>query len=121
MSTIERFLLVSAIVLFVIVGYRWLMRFLRRRDIQGSFPYVFPFEEKLSGVSVLKVDLPKRTLVAPELLSAKGDLILDFNEKEYPMGIHHIDLDVSSLENGEYELKIRFSNQTSRIKVEIEN
>lgn len=121
MSTIERFLLVSAIILFVIVFYRWLMRFLRRKDIQGSFPYVFPFEGKLTGKSVLKVDLPNRTNVAPEILSDDGVLIEKFPENEYPMGIHSIELDVSAIETGVYELKIRFSNQTSRIKIEIDN
>jgi hypothetical protein len=120
MSTIERFLLVSAVVLFVIVFYRWLMRFLRRKDLQGSFPYVFPFEGALSGRAFLKVDLPNRTMVSPEILSEEGSVIVKFPDKELSAGLHSIELDLANIDPGVYELKIRFSNQTSRIKIEIE-
>jgi len=121
MSTLERFLLVSAIILFLVVFYRWLTRFLRRKDIQGSFPYVFTFEGNLDGDVLLKVDLPNRSIIAPEIINQEGVVAMKFPEKEYAPGIHSIDLDCSSIENGEYELKIRFSNQTSRIKVKINN
>ena len=121
MSTIERFLLVSSIILFLVVFYRWLTRFLRRKEIQGSFPYVFPFEEPLSRNAIIKVDLPKRSIVAPEILDHNGVLVLKVPEKEYPQGVHSIDVDCSPVENGKYELKIRFSNQTSRIRIEIDN
>jgi len=121
MSTIERFLLVSAIILFIIVFYRWLTRFLRRKDIQGSYPYVFPFDGALGSETVLKVDLPTRTNVAFEILTDEGSLIKKYPEKEYPPGVHAIDMDCSDIEKGSYELKIHFSNQTSRIKIEIDN
>ncbi len=120
MSTLERFLLVSAIVLFAIIFYRWLLRFLRRKDIQGSFPYVFPFNGKLAEKAHLKVDLPRRTMVSPEILNTEGSLVRKVSEKEYPAGIHAIELDLTGIETGEYELRIRFSNQTSRIKIEVD-
>jgi len=121
MSTTERFLLVSAIILFIIVFYRWLTRFLRRKDIQGSYPYVFPFEGALVGRTALRVDLPSRTTVAPEILTNEGSLVKKFEEKEYASGVHSIDIDCSGIDTGSYELKIRFSNQTSRIKIEVDN
>lgn len=120
MSTLERFLLVSAVVLFVIIFYRWLLRFLRRKDIEGSFPYVFPFESKLSGKADLKVDLPNKTIVSPEILTNDEIIVRKVSEKEYPPGVHAIELDLKGIETGEYELRVRFSNQTSRIKIEIE-
>jgi hypothetical protein len=97
------------------------MRFLRRKDIQGSFPYVFPFEGKISGKAILKVDLPNKTMVSPEIFSDEGNLIERFPQKELPAGLHSIELDLTRIKSGVYELKIRFSNQTSRIKIEVEH
>ena len=122
MTNIERTLLITAIILFIIVFYKWLMRFLHRKEIQGTFPYVFPFESKtLSGVEVLKIDLPAHSVVAPEISNQDGEVVLKLNERELSAGIHSIDMDLSNLQKGIYELKIRFSNQTSRIKIEIDN
>ena len=120
MSTIERFLLVSAIVLFVFVFYRWLMRFLHRNELQGSFPYVFPFGEKtLAGKQELKVDLPRKSIVNASIVDASGKDVLEICNSEYNPGVHSIAFNCEGIAPGAYEVKIRFSNQTSRIQINI--
>ncbi len=122
METLQRFLLVSAIVLFVIVFYKWLMKYLRRKDINDPFPYVFPFErEVLSGEELLKFDMPYASQVKAEVYSESEERLLTAFDQEIKQGIHIMAFDVSSLPSGNYELKVSFPNQTVRRPIKVSN
>lgn len=122
METLQRFLLVSAIVLFVIVFYKWLMKYLRRKDYNDPFPYLFPFEsEVLSGVETLKFDMPYASQVRAEVYSENGERLFIAFDQEIAKGIHQLVCDVSSLPSGNYELKISFPNQTVRRPIKVSN
>ena len=115
METLERFLLVSAIVLFVFVFYRWLLKFLRRKEISDPYPYLFPFSgQPLSGKETLKFDMPYKALVKAEVFSEEGSFLFKSFDQEIEKGIHQMAFDVSSLPSGAYELKVTFPNQVIR-------
>ena len=116
METLERFLLVSAIVIFIYVFYRWLLRYLRRKEIQGSFPYVYPFDDDYSK---LKFELKAKGLVTVELYSEDGkSLIKSLYSEELPIATHEIPLDLNT-QSGKYELRITFPNQVTKRVVEL--
>ena len=119
METLQRFLLVSAIVLFVVVFYKWLTKYLRRKDINDPFPYLFHFDKEfLSGKEALKFDMPYASAVRAEVYTESGDRLFPaFDEK----GVHSMALDVSSLPTGSYELKVSFPNQTVRRPIKVSN
>jgi hypothetical protein len=122
METFQRFLLVSAIVLFIIVFYQWLMKYLRRKDINDPFPYVYPFDkETLSGQETLKFDMPYAANVKAEIYSEQNERLLLAFDQEIDQGIHVMALDLSSLPSGKYELKITFPNQTIRRSIGVSN
>jgi hypothetical protein len=122
METLERFLLVSAIVLFAIVFYRWLLRYLRRNEINDPYPYLFPFEKQpLSGKEVLKFDMPYAARVKAEVFSDQGRMLFISFDQEISKGIHLMAFDVSSLPQGAYELKITFPNQVIRRPFSVES
>ncbi|HKK39131.1 MAG TPA: hypothetical protein VJ949_06920 [Cryomorphaceae bacterium] len=122
METFQRFLLVSAIVLFIIVFYKWLMKYLRRRDINDPFPYLFPFEKDvLSGQEVLKFDMPYKSQVRAEVYSTDEQKLFTAFDQEIEKGVHQMAFDVSSLPSGTYELKVSFPNQTLRRPIKISN
>ena len=115
METLQRFLLVSAVILFVIVFYKWLKKYLRRKDISDPFPYVFPFEEEyLSKQETLKFDMPYESHVKAEVYSESGEWMFTAFDQQIGKGIHQKALDLSSLPKGSFELKITFPNQTIR-------
>jgi len=115
METLERFLLVSAIILFVLIFYRWLLRFLRRKEISDPFPYIYPFQNQpLSGKEVLKFDMPYDAMVKAEVFSEGGEFLFVSFDQEIKRGVHQMAFDVSSLPNGKYELVITFPNQSVR-------
>lgn len=120
METLERFLLVSAIVLFVFIFYRWLLRFLRRKELSDPFPYLFPFDKNaLSGKEVLKFDMPYKAEVKAEVFSDEGELLFVAFDQEIAKGIHQMGFDVSSLPKGSYELKVTFPNQVIRRAIKV--
>ncbi len=112
MTGLEKYLLVSLSLVFVFVFLRWLKRYLRRNEIQESFPYVYPFgKNALSGVEALRVELPQKTQVHVQVLSASGQLVRELPSAEFAQGEHSLPLDCRGLEPGAYELCIRFNNQ----------
>jgi len=122
METFQRFLLVSAIVLFIIVFYQWLMKYLRRKDINDPFPYVYPFDKpSLSGQETLKFDMPYPANVRAEVYSESDERLLTAFDQEIAEGIHMMAFDVSSLPAGKYELKVTFPNQTVRRTITVSN
>jgi hypothetical protein len=115
METLERFLLVSAIVLFVVVFYRWLLRFLRRKEINDPYPYLFPFEKPaLNGREVIKLDMPYPAEVRAEVFNLQGEFLFKPFEETIQKGVHQMAFDVSKLPTGNYELKLTFPNQVIR-------
>lgn len=119
MEELERFLLVSAIALFIYVFYKWLLQHMRRKDIQGSFPYVFPFDLPITDTIYLAFELPAQALVKVEIRTEGGEVAQLFFEKEFISGKSEVSLSVESLARGKYELVLVFPNQTTRRTVEL--
>ncbi|NEN24426.1 hypothetical protein G3O08_13020 [Cryomorpha ignava] len=113
MVNIKYFLLVSSIVLFLFVFYRWLTRYLRKNDINIPFAYLFPFEnEKLKGIETLKFDLPLEALVRAEVVRENGELVTVIFEEQFKTGIHTKEINLSSVANGTYNLRFCVPDQT---------
>lgn len=122
MESLERFLLVSAIVLFIFVFYRWLLKFLRRKDISGNFPYLHPFSNQtLSGREVLVFELPTTTRVIARIHTHNGDVVAACFDEEFKSGKHQKQIDTTGVPSGAYELRITFSNQVTTRRIEIKN
>ncbi len=122
MESLERYLLVSAIVLFIFVFYRWLLKFLRRKDLTGNYPYLHPFAKSiLSGREVLVFELPNSTRVSAQIRALNGDVVVACFDEEFKSGKHQKQIDTSKAKSGTYELKITFSNQVTTRRIEIEN
>jgi hypothetical protein len=120
MESFSRYLLVSAIVLFVLVFYRWLLRFLRRKDIQGHFPYLFPFSStELQGIIEVKFELPVQSKVGISIHKPDGSFIELLLEKNYGAGLQTTTIDLSPYAAGWYELRVQFINQTTTRKIKI--
>lgn len=120
METLQRFLLVSAVVLFLFVFYQWLMRYLQRKEINDPFPYLFPFEKEFfEGQEILKFDMPYDSEVRAEVFAQSGERLFIAFDLEIKKGIHPMPIDFSSLPEGEYELKVSFPNQTLRRPIKV--
>ncbi len=114
MESITRYLLVSSIVLFGFVFYRWLLRYLRRNELQATFPYVFPFARQLfTKPESLRFELTLAGNVVVKLSGEDGRILAVLLERNFAVGTHDVELDFSNLAAGAYELKIEFPNQTT--------
>lgn len=124
MDELRIILLISSIVLFIIVFYRWLLRYLHKNEINVKFSYLFPFEKDVFiGKEKLKIDLPEANQVRAEIIeTANGELILLAFEGRLKKGICEMDIDFEKVQNGEYNLKIILPDQiiTRYIRVEHE-
>lgn len=114
MSKLEQYLLLSLFLVFLLVFYRWLKRYLQRNEIQEAFPYVFPFEGDDTDIKrVIRIELPQKSPVRIELRSLVGHVVLHIFDGELSQGTHRHGMDLSSVEPGQYELRITFSNQVT--------
>jgi hypothetical protein len=114
METLERFLLVSAVVLFIYFFYKWLLQYLQRKEIIGSFPVVLPFESHISGGTKLGFELKLSGQVRGELLNESGDKVKALFDETFKAGNHEVDLTFDNIAAGKYELVLYFTNQTTR-------
>ena len=128
MSTIEKYILTTLVVIFVVVFVRWLKRYLRRNEIHESFPYLFPFEKNpVDAHQIIRIDLPNRARVKGEILLPNGDVKLVVFEEVLEKGIQTKGMHTDSLSDGMYELRLTFPNQVTtrgfevRRKVIVEN
>src|SRR6056297_1010971 len=114
MESLGRYLLVSAIILFIFVFYKWLLKFLRRNDISGNFPYLHPFSSSpLSGREVMVFEVPAKTRVAAKILAQNGDVIAACFDEEFQSGKHQKQIDTTGVKSGSYNLQVTFSNQVT--------
>jgi hypothetical protein len=120
METLERYLLVSAIVLFLFVFYRWLLKYLRRNDVQGNFSYVYPFAA-LEGQTPrqVKFEIPQNCEVRGVLWSIEGKEIRQIFSDTFQKGTHTREIDIRGLEAGVYLLKLYFPNQVVERSIRI--
>lgn len=119
METLERFLLLSAIVLFVYFFYKWLLQYLRRKQINGSFPYVLPFESPISRSTKICFELKLTGQVRGELLDKSGEKVKALFDENCREGYHEIELTFENVPSGTYEVVLYFSNQTTRRMIEL--
>lgn len=114
MSQLEKYLLLSLFVVFLLVFYRWLKRYLQRNEIQEQFPYVFPFEGEDTDVKrVVRIEMPQKSMVRIEVRSAGGAVVVHVFDGELARGVHQKGIDMDTLQPGTYELHITFSNQVT--------
>jgi hypothetical protein len=123
MQEIEKFLLVTTGILFIVVGYKWLLRRLRKNDIiPDEFPYLFPIESSfVSGVVELKYEIPFATLVRISLLNAEHQEELEISNTEKAKGTHTLPLNSVKYSNGFYYLMLVTSEQKIERRIEIKN
>lgn len=120
MSQLEKYLLISLFIVFLLVFYRWLKRYLHRNEIQEAFPYVFPFEgSDTDAKRVVRIELPLKSHVRIEIRSLAGTVVQHIFDGDLPRGIHQQGLDLTKLEPGGYELRITFSNQVTTRSFEV--
>jgi hypothetical protein len=114
MSLLEKYLLLSLFLVFLLVFFRWLKRYLRRNEIQERFPYVYPFgKEMLGGQEVLKLELPQKAQVRIEVIERSGHFHSLAFEGELPAGLHQLNFDCSGIRPGSYDLRLVFPNQVT--------
>jgi hypothetical protein len=120
MSQLEKYILVTLFVVFAVVFARWLKRFLRRNEIQETFPYVFPFDSTVvEDNQLIKMELPFPQKVKGELILPNGDLVELLFDETLQAGIQTKNMRTAQLANGPYELRITFSNQVTNRKLEV--
>lgn len=120
MSQLEKYILVTLFVVFAVVFARWLKRFLRRNEIQETFPYVFPFDSTVvEDNQLIKMELPFPQKVKGELILPNGDLVELLFDETLQAGIQTKNMRTVQLANGPYELRITFSNQVTNRKLEV--
>lgn len=113
MENLKNFLLISSIILFAIVFYKWLMRYLRRNDINIPFTYLFPFEnESFGSISSIKFDLPIESIVRAEIVTEAGELVAVVFEERFKIGIHSKEMNLTEVANGKYNLRLCLPDQT---------
>lgn len=120
------FLLISVVVLFIFVFYRWLKRYLHRNEITVPFAHLFPFEKPVfSGIEIIKMDMSEPHAVRVEVLDSS-----DSSDSKYPYiafdgrlrsGIVEINIDLTSLKSGSYTLRIILPDQNITRYIQIEN
>jgi len=113
MENFKSFLLISSIILFVFVFYKWLKRYLRRNDINIPFTYLFPFEnEYFKGESSIKFDLPMEAMVRAEIVRESGEVVSVIFDERFKIGIHRKEMNLSDVANGTYNLRLSLPDQT---------
>lgn len=123
MEELKIFLLLSATVLFIFVFYRWLLRYLQRKEITVPFCYLFPFENHtFSGREKIKLDMCNSHTVIIEIFEP------DHRDEKYiafqgrlAAGVCEVDIDLTSLRSGNYYLKIVLPDQSITRFIEISN
>lgn len=114
MVNVKYFLFFSAIILFVLVFYRWLMRYLRRNDINIKFAFLFPFDKPyFSHRDNIKIDVAITGMVRAEIIStSSGEVVSVLFEELLDPGIQTKEIDFSPVADGDYIFKIIFPDQT---------
>ena len=106
-----------AILIFILVFYRWLLRTLRNREIlKRPYSYVFPLESnQLKGVVRVRVDMPYGGEVRVEMredrLGEKRTLVY---EGVLQKGVGEFQCKLQDLTAGEYTMVLIFRDATVR-------
>lgn len=116
MEFLRNFLLLSAVLIFVFIFYRWLLRFLGKDRIPTkAFAYMYPFREKqLAGVEHIRFDMPIRHELILELSHPNGDVVAILFKGVLEKGTSEIPVDFTPFDPGHYELIARLPSQTIR-------
>lgn len=112
-------LLITLFILLAVVFYRWLLRYLRRKQIQKKFAFLHPLKsESVSGKpEKLRLELPYKSSVI--CICANGsDRVLIF-EGDLEAGTHDLEWDVSGLSDGPCELEVKLPDQKITRRIEV--
>lgn len=113
MVNLKYFLLISAVILFVFVFYKWLTRYLRRNDINIKFTYLFPFDGSyICQKGNVKMDIAVDALVRAEVIRDNGELVMIAFEEQLNCGIHNKEIDFTPIASGSYIFRIVLPDQT---------
>lgn len=119
-DSIAKYLLVSAIVLFVIVFFKWLKRFLRRKEIQQKYAYLYPLENKQLNNISLRIEMPFKGDIAIFIYDSFGNLQMKTDAASFDKGEHKFELNIKELPKGKYDLIIHTPHQKIRRYFEID-
>ena len=121
---IRNVLLVSAIVLFIVVFYRWLLRYFRRNQLVDTYVYVHPFPRgNISGKLKIRIEIPEERLIACYVFPAtpsEADRVKVY-EAQLEAGDHEFEFDTVPHGDGDYIFEIESRNQSIRRRVRIAN
>lgn len=117
---IEKTLLVSLIVIFIWVFYKWLLRYLKRKEIPARFGYLHPIGSPFSGEVIIKVDTLLKGRIAGELNGGEGKIYYLFEADKFA-GTHEFMIDSKTIPNGSYLLVITLPDQKISRKIMVEN
>jgi|SRR5690554_5080733 len=113
MENLKYALLISGGILFALVFYKWLTKYLRRNDINIKFTYLFPFEEPyICRKGNVKMDIAIDGSVRAEVLNENGELVMVAFEEPLKSGIHEKEIDFTTIASGSYVFRIVFPDQT---------
>lgn len=113
MDNLKYVLLISAVLLFVFVFYKWLTRYLRRNDINVKFTYLFPFDESyICRKGKVKMDIAVDGFVRGEVVRENGELVMIAFEEQLKSGIHDKEIDFTPVASGSYIFRIVLADQT---------
>lgn len=113
MVNLKYFLLISAVILFVYVFYKWLTRYLRRNDINIKFTYLFPFEGSyICRKGNVKIDIAVDGFVRAEVVRENGELVMIAFEEQLKSGICNKEIDFTPVASGSYIFRIVLADQT---------
>jgi|SRR5690554_1115376 len=113
MVNLKYFLLISAVLLFAFVFYRWLTKYLRRNDINIKFAYLFPFDGAyICRKGNLKLDIAVDGIVRAEVVRENGELVMVAFEEQLKTGIYDREIDFTPVASGDYIFRIVLSDQT---------
>lgn len=116
METLRNFLLISAILVFIFVFYRWILRMMRNRElVRKPYPYVHPFPSRdLCRRVVVSVEMPTSAALRVEMRHvADGPTAVIF-ESSLDQGEVNVDLNLEKVPPGEYTLVLIFPDLVVR-------
>ncbi len=116
MEDIRNFLLISVVVIFILVFYRWILRMMRNREIVNRpFPYVYPFSsQNVTGHLDVKVDMPYRGEVRVEMRCTSDGVVHVVYQNTLDKGEAGFVLKFNGLSEGEYTMVMIFPDEVVR-------
>ena len=121
MEDIRNFLLISVVLVFIVIFYRWILRMMRNREIlKRPYPYVYPFHSHdFTGQLEVKVDMPYRGEIRVEMRRTSDGEVHVVYRNTIGKGQIEFLLEFNGLAEGEYTMVMIFPDEVVRRFVHI--